>query len=131
MTNNGHEIELGLKPVVTQNFSWNLTTNFTSYTNKVKELAEGATSLNLKGLGNVYSNKVQMNEGVSKAIEEWNFYLVEGKVVVHKPVQNLTESEHKAEKPVINEQFNKMKHLTGYRPNEFVDTKNVKKNRGF
>lgn len=98
---------------------------------EVKELAEGATSLNLKGLGNVYSNKVQMNEGVSKAIEEWNFYLVEGKVVVHKPVQNLTESEDKAKKPVINEQFNKMKHLTGYKPNEFVDTKNVKKNRGF
>lgn len=98
---------------------------------EVKELAEGAISLNLKGLGNVYSNKVQMNEGVSKAIEEWNFYLVEGKVVAHKPVQNLTESEQKTEKPAINEQFNKMKHLTGYRPNEFVDTKNVKKNRGF
>ncbi len=98
---------------------------------EVKELTEGAISLDLKGLGNIYSNKVQINESISKTIEKWNFYLVDGKVVAYKPVQNLTESEHKIKKPVINEQFNKMKHLTGYKPNKFVDTKNVKKNRGF
>jgi hypothetical protein len=34
-------------------------------------------------------------------------------------------------KQPINEQFNKMKHLLGYKPNDFVNTNNVKKNRGF
>jgi len=47
MTNKGHEIELSIKPVVTQNFSWNIATNFTSYVNKVKELAEGVEELTL------------------------------------------------------------------------------------
>ena len=34
-------------------------------------------------------------------------------------------------KPVVNEQYDKMKHLLGYKPADFVNTKNVKKNRGF
>ncbi len=45
MTNRGHEIQLSIKPVLTENFSWDLITNFTTYTNKVKKLAEGVDEL--------------------------------------------------------------------------------------
>jgi len=49
---------------------------------------------------------------------------------IKNPVQNLNESTNN-EKPIVNEQYDKMKHLLGYKPQDFVNTKNVKKNRGF
>lgn len=105
--------------------------------NEVWELKTGETipllqELSLEGLGNTYTQKVSANENVVKAMTGNKFFTNGTEVFVFKtPVQNITESEHKEEKPVINEQFNKMKHLLGYKPNDFVDTKNVKKNRGF
>ncbi len=41
MENTGHELVLNLVPVKTSEFSWNITTNFTTYRNRVVELAEG------------------------------------------------------------------------------------------
>ena len=35
------------------------------------------------------------------------------------------------EKPVMNEQMDKMKHLLGYKPESYVSTKGVKNNRKF
>jgi len=49
MLNYGHEIVLTIKPVVTDKFSWDITTNFTAYTNKVEKLAEGIETLNMGG----------------------------------------------------------------------------------
>ena len=49
MKNLGHEIVLNMKPVVTDKFSWDITTNFTAYTNKVEKLAEGIDMLALGG----------------------------------------------------------------------------------
>ena len=49
MQNQGHEVILNIKPVVFKNFNWDFTTNFTTYTNKVKELAEGVDMLGLGG----------------------------------------------------------------------------------
>ncbi|MBI0397246.1 SusC/RagA family TonB-linked outer membrane protein [Cyclobacterium marinum] len=49
MSVKGHEIMLNLTPISTQNFSWNLTTNFTTYTNRVVSLAEGIDQLELGG----------------------------------------------------------------------------------
>ncbi len=93
---------------------------------------EKYSELNFAGLGNTYSSKVQVNETVVKALSEYQYY-TDGTAVYRwkAPVQKITESQQKVEKPVINEQFEKMKHLTGYKPSNFVDTKNVKKNRGF
>jgi hypothetical protein len=44
-------------------------------------------------------------------------------------VKNLNENVHDSK--VLNEQQEKMKHLLGYKPSSFVNTNNVKKNRGF
>ena len=45
MTNKGHEVQLSIKPIMTTDITWDLTTNFTAYANKVKELAEGVDEL--------------------------------------------------------------------------------------
>lgn len=92
--------------------------------NEIKQV--NLIPLNLVGMGNTYSNKVKMNESVSKVINDWNFYLFEGNVVAHKPVKKLNESEEKEKKNVVNEQFSKMQHLLGYKPNDFIDSKKTK-----
>ena len=46
---NAHEFTLGLKPVQTKNFKWDLSVNFTKIDNYVDELAEGVNSIFLGG----------------------------------------------------------------------------------
>ena len=101
------------------------------------ESAENLFELNFTGLGNRYvaktvNKKVVVNEGVVNVMESHKFF-TNGKEVfaVKNPTQSLNEGEVKEEKPVINEQQEKMKHLLGYKPDSFVNTKNVKQNRGF
>jgi TonB-linked SusC/RagA family outer membrane protein len=61
MVNQGHEILLTLRPVVTDNFSWDFATNFSAFTNKVTKLAEGVDELVLGG--NSYVAYVVAREG--------------------------------------------------------------------
>ncbi len=46
---NAHEFTLGLKPIQTKNFKWDLAVNFTKIDNYVDELAEGVNSIFLGG----------------------------------------------------------------------------------
>ena len=46
---NAHEFTLGLKPIQTKNFKWDLSVNFTKIDNYVDELAEGVNSIFLGG----------------------------------------------------------------------------------
>jgi len=101
------------------------------------KLNEGHFELDFTGLGNsLYSRSVNksiaINESVVNALETHKFF-TNGKEVfaVKNETKKINEGEEKAEKPVVNEQVNKMKHLLDYKPKNFVDTKNVKKNRGF
>jgi hypothetical protein len=98
----------------------------------VEKVSEGLFELDFTGLGNSYNSKTQdykvsVNETVTNVIAEHKFY-TDGKIVfaVKNPVQKLNENEQKVEKPVVNEQVNKMKHLLGYKPNDYVNTKNIK-----
>lgn len=97
----------------------------------VQEIKAGKSNaffnVDLNGLGNTYDSKVLFNEGVVKAINEWNFYTDGKNVFVEKSgVQKLDESEQKEEKSPVNEQFEKMKHLLGYDSSSFTNTKNNK-----
>lgn len=96
--------------------------------NEVVELTASNDNLfeiNLEGLGNTYTQKVVVNENVVKAMNEHKFFTDGTKVFAMKnPVQNLNENEQKTEKRPVNEQFNKMKHLLGYKPDDYVNTKN-------
>ena len=47
LSNKGFEIDLGFVPVKTNDFKWDLRTNYTTFKTKVIALAEGATSVNL------------------------------------------------------------------------------------
>lgn len=103
---------------------------------KINEDVENLFELDFTGLGNTYNsktvnNKVSVNEGVVQIMESHKFF-TDGKNVyaVKKPVENLNENVDKKQS-IVNEQHEKMKHLLGYKPQDFVDTKNVKKNRGF
>jgi hypothetical protein len=49
MSIRGHEVILNITPVASPAFRWDLTTNFTTYTNKVISLAEGIEQLELGG----------------------------------------------------------------------------------
>lgn len=82
--------------------------------------------LNFDGLGNTYDSKVNVNESVKDAFDNFKFY-TDGSTVFVKHVSNIiTESEQKEEKSPVNEQFNKMKHLFGYDSNKYVNTKGNK-----
>ena len=104
---------------------------------EIESVDEGFAALNFAGLGNTYMSKtidkkVVVNEGVVNTINRDKFY-TDGKqvFVIQTPTQSLNEGEVKEEKPVINEQMDKMKHLLGYKPEAYVNTNNVKKNRKF
>ncbi len=45
----GHELVVGITPVRSTNFQWELTTNFSTYDNEVKELAPGVENIFLGG----------------------------------------------------------------------------------
>jgi len=111
--------ELGKKRIVDFNLNEVLEL---SNTKKVEFLYE----VKLEGMGNTYTNKVDINESAVMAMDKYKFY-TDGKnvVVVKNPAISLNENDQKA-KPVVNEQMNKMKHLLGYKPNDFVNTKNIK-----
>ena len=110
--------------------------------NEVKgEINEEASQLlfplNFTGLGNKYESKtvdkkVVVNEAVVGVMESHKFF-TNGKVIfaMKNPVQQLTEGEVKEEKPAMNEEQEKMKHLLGYKPEAYVSTKGVKQNRKF
>jgi len=98
--------------------------------NEVKEVEtvnEGWVVLNLEGMGNIYSNKVELNEGIAEYIKNMRFYMDDdGNIVVNKNKVNLNESEKKTDTNKINEQFEKMKHFIEYDPSKFTDTKSTK-----
>jgi len=48
LENKGFEIDLGITPIKTANFRWDMRANYTTYKTKVKSLASGATSVNLQ-----------------------------------------------------------------------------------
>lgn len=92
---------------------------------------QNLNEINFAGLGNTYLNKsvnkkVVINEGVVGVMGKNKFY-TDGKDIfaLENPAQNLNEGEVKTEKPVISEQEKKMKHLLGYKPQNYIDTKNI------
>jgi hypothetical protein len=84
----------------------------------VKEVAsvEGGHKLTVDGMGNKYTQKVNESLNFKDITSKYDFYLVEGAVVK-------TPAKVEEVKQVVNEAFEKMKHLMNYNSNEFVNTK--------
>lgn len=74
--------------------------------------------LNVAGIGNTYSNKVELNESVKNILEEYTFYYDDKNDIIY----------HKMNTININEgvDLSKFKHLSGYNPTKYVSTKKSK-----
>ena len=100
--------------------------------NETVEKEEGmGIPLNLEGMGNSYTTRVNENTEMRKFMDSFDFYM-NGKEVVRVKTgkQTLSESEEKQPK-LVNEQVEKMKKLMGYDPSQHINTDSVKKNRNF
>lgn len=102
-----------------------------------EKAVEKLFELDFTGFGNKYISrtqnyKVSVNENVDNFISTNKFY-TNGKEVfaLKNKTQVLNENVKTEIKPLVNEQVNKMKHLLGYKPSNFVDTSVIKKDRGF
>lgn len=97
--------------------------------NEVKEVKTVDTDeweqIFFEGLGNTYDSRTNINEDVNGAISEYKFY-TDGTTVFAKHISKVLTESNKKEKKQINEQFEKMKHLFGYNPKDFIDTKKTK-----
>lgn len=97
-----------------------------------KEALQYLAEVDFKGFGNTYSNRGTLNEDFVNASKEYKFYTDGKAVLVFKtPVQKLNETVQTKQKLVVNEDVEKIKKLSGYKPSDYVKTDNVKKNRGF
>jgi len=107
----------------------NFSLNEAIHTNKPKD---EWFKLQLDGLGNSYTNVVELNEGVVKNIDECQFYLNDenDKIYFTRKKSTINEGEDKTMK-IDEGKMNKMKHLLDYNPKSFTETKSTKKNRGF
>jgi len=71
--------------------------------------------LNISGIGNTYSNKVELNESVKNILDEYEFYYDNNEDVIY----------HKNIITNINEQMDltKFKHLMSYNPKKYISTR--------
>ena len=99
-------------------------------TNEVEAVESEWYKLNLHGLGNIYTQKVQENTDMRDFMNSFDFYF-NGKNVVKTKSSVGVINESTEEKPIVNEGLEKMKKLWGYDPSKHVGTSSVKKNRGF
>lgn len=82
------------------------------------ENVDNFIKLNVSGIGNTYSNKVELNESVKNILDDYGFYYDnKNDVIYHKiNVENINETMD----------LSKFKHLTGYNPSKYVSTKKSK-----
>lgn len=93
-----------------------------------ESVTEDMVELNLDGLGNKFDAKISINESVAETIDGNKFYFDGTKVYAVKIANSLNESTKLVEK---DNSFDKLKHLLNYKPSNYTNTNNVKKNRGF
>ena len=99
--------------------------------NMVSKIDESWHKLGFDGLGNTYNSRVEINESIVKDLKNNNFYVNDNKEVFSiKKSNQINESEEKGIR-IDENALNKMKHLLGYNPKVYTDTKSTKINRGF
>ena len=58
VSNTGYEVSLGGSPIRTDNFSWDISANWTTYENVVEELVDGVESITLNGFSSTSSRAI-------------------------------------------------------------------------
>jgi len=106
--------------------------NFNAKNSQLVESVEGLTPINLDGMGNSYTTRVEENTNMRAMMNAFKFYVNGQGNVKHikkTGLQSLNEGE--IEKKPVNVAYEKMMKLAGYDPSKYTNTGNVKKNRGF
>jgi hypothetical protein len=98
---------------------------------EMKNVDKAWFPLNLNGLGNSYTNKLDttthkigINEGVSEIISLFEYYIDADKNIFTVEKSKMMLSENTVGKEVANGDFDKMKHLFEYKASDFVNVKN-------
>lgn len=90
---------------------------------ELENINESCLSLNVEGMGNLFDNKVQVNENAINFFEKHKFYYdtnTNKVVIVKKQKQSLNESKTNV---VDNKKIEQMKKLFNYNPSNFIDTR--------
>ena len=82
--------------------------------------------LNFNGLGNLYNNYGQLNETFVTVTKKYEFY-TDGEKVFALEMKNISENKEKNDLIIEENEYSKIKHLMGYDPNKFRNTKLNKK----
>lgn len=90
----------------------------------IKNNEDDMFQLDLSGLGNTLSNNGEINENLNTVLKNLQFFTDGVNVFYKLGKTNISEN-------VKTDSLDKMKHLLGYNPNNYINTKNIKKNRGF
>ena len=93
---------------------------------KLEVVDESYILINMDGLGNRYSTKIEILEGLEYIIKTAKYYIKEGKIFVNVPKKKGINESKKVEKKVVNEGLEKMKKLWGYDPSKFTETKHAR-----
>jgi hypothetical protein len=98
---------------------------------EMTKIDEAWFPLNLNGLGNAYTNKLDttthkigINEGISEIISLFEYYVDANKNIFTVEKSKKMLSENTVGKEVVNGDFDKMKHLFEYKASDFVNVKN-------
>lgn len=97
---------------------------------KVDKINESWFKIHFEGMGNTYNNKVEINETVVNELMNSEFYVDNNKNVYMINIDKQL-NENVGVNLISDDKLNKMKHLFGYNPKNYTDTKNTKMNRGF
>ena len=95
---------------------------------EINKMKNNLFVLDLNGMGNIYTNKVNINENYNNEVNKYVF-LTDGFDKFYKIKE--TALKINENKVFDGNEMNKMKHLFKYDSNTYVNTNNVKKNRGF
>jgi len=100
-------------------------------TKKIDKIDENYIKLYFDGLGNKYDSICNINESVNDLLNKNEYYIntMTNEIFYVNRNNKLNENDNKNIKKDIN--IDKIKSLSGYNPNNFLNTKNVKFNRGF
>jgi hypothetical protein len=96
----------------------------------IESVDDNLILLNLDGLGNKYTQKVDENISYND-IKKSTFYTDGTKVFRINNKKTLNENNSVSTKENVNESLNKMKGLINYKPHEHVDVNKTKRTRGF
>lgn len=87
--------------------------------------------IDFSGIGNAITSKGDINEGVNDVLSTHSFYTNGTAVYAIVNKKTINENVNDRNKSILSEEMNRINHLLNYKPNNYIETSTIKKNRGF